>query len=130
MKKTLMSIVMLTAVLSASAQLSLNTNGEYELKVTEQYSGASAKTLYENTLVALADITNQNFVNASLEILRKNAGFNDTRLSSLGMSRFISLDVADKEAGLIVCKGSENHRDRFLIPDIRLFRFALRVLFA
>ena len=24
----------------------------------------------------------------------------------------------------------ENHRDRFLIPDIRLFRFALRVLFA
>ena len=106
MKKTWMSIVMLTAVLSASAQLSLNTNGEYELKVTEQYSGASAKTLYENTLVALADITNQNFVNASLEILRKNAGFNDTRLSSLGMSRFISLDVADKEAGLIVCKGS------------------------
>ena len=106
MKKTLMSIVMLTAVLSASAQLSLNANGEYELKVTEQYSGASAKTLYENTLVALSDITSTYFCNSSLQILNAGKGFDDSRLTLMGISKFLNLDVADKDAYLIVSKGS------------------------
>ncbi|MBQ9203953.1 MAG: hypothetical protein IJ155_06900 [Prevotella sp.] len=110
MKKPLLFLLLLTTVLSTSAQLTLNANGEYELKVTEQFSGISAKTLYESSLVALSDIVNSNYVRSSADCLNERdfsiRAFNDLLLEVLDVSRYMQKEVMDKDAGLIVSKGN------------------------
>lgn len=64
-----------------SAQTTLNESGVYELKVVEQYDSVKASTLYENSLIALSDVV------GSREKSKTN------------------IDVAEKEAGMIVYKG-------------------------
>lgn len=79
-KQLLISLLIMIGVVS-KAQTILNENGDYELKVVEQYGSIKSSTLYEHSLVALSDVV------GSLEKSKTN------------------IDVADKDAGLIVFKG-------------------------
>ena len=81
MKKLLLLFSMLMACLTINAQTVLNESGVYELKVVEQYDSVKASTLYENSLIALSDVV------GSREKSKTN------------------IDVAEKEAGIIVYKG-------------------------
>ena len=81
MKKVLLSFLMLLVGITINAQTSLNESGVYELKVVEQYDSIKASTLYENSLIALSDVV------GSREKSKTN------------------IDVAEKEAGMIVYKG-------------------------
>ncbi len=81
MKKVISSLVMLMACFAINAQTVLNESGVYELKVVEQYDSVKASTLYENSLIALSDVV------GSREKSKTN------------------IDVAEKEAGMLVYKG-------------------------
>ena len=80
MKKLMMMLMMLSAVLTASGQGEL-TNGVYEKKVVVMADSVNAGTLYVRALEALSDLA-----------------------GSQGKSK-IGIDVQDKDEGLIVYKG-------------------------
>lgn len=80
MKKVLFALLMMTCN-SLSAQTTLNESGVYEMKVVEQYDSINATTLYEHSLIALSDVV----------------GSRDKSKTNI--------DVAEKDAGLIVYKG-------------------------
>ena len=79
--KNVLLLVMLMVCFAINAQTVLNENGVYELLVVEQYDSVKATTLYENSLIALSDVV------GSHEKSKTN------------------IDVAEKEAGMIVYKG-------------------------
>lgn len=81
MKKLFLSLVPLIASMVVCAQTTLNESGVYELKVVETYDSIKAANLYEHSLVALSDVV------GSYEKSKTN------------------IDVAEKDAGLIVYKG-------------------------
>lgn len=81
MKKIFLSLAMLIASITLSAQTTLNESGVYELKVVELFDDVNASTLYDNSLVALSDVV------GSYEKSKTN------------------IDVAEKDAGVIVYKG-------------------------
>ena len=81
MKKVLLTIVMVLVGITANGQTILNENGEYELKLVQEYENISASTLYERTMLALSDIMGSH----------KHSKTN--------------IDVQDKEGGIIVFKG-------------------------
>lgn len=79
MKKLFLLLALVS--LTSQAQTTLNEQGVYELKVVEQYDSINAQSLYEQSLVALSDIV----------------GSRDKSKTNL--------DVAEKDAGMIVYKG-------------------------
>lgn len=81
MKKVLLFVLMSTICWTINAQTTLNESGVYEYKVVEQYDAVKAATLYERSLVALSDVV----------------GSRDKSKTNI--------DVAEKEAGMIVFKG-------------------------
>ena len=62
------------------AQTQLNENGIYELKIVEQYENKNASVLYQQSLITLSDV----------------CGNNKSK---------INIDVADKDANIIIYKG-------------------------
>ena len=81
MKKGLLMIMMVIAIITAKAQTPLNENGVYELKVVQEYENINANNIYERTLLALSDVMGSN----------KHSKTN--------------IDVQDKEGGILVFKG-------------------------
>lgn len=81
MKKVFLLLVVSLASMAIGAQTMLNESGVYELKVIELFDGINASGLYENSLVALSDVVGSH----------KRSKTN--------------IDVAEKEAGIIVYKG-------------------------
>lgn len=81
MKKVFLSLVLIVAGMTISAETVLNESGVYELKIVELFDSISASNLYENSLVAISDVV------GSHEKSKTN------------------IDVAEKDAGIIVYKG-------------------------
>ena len=82
MKKVIFLAFLFVSVFT-NAQTILNESGVYELKVVEQFDSIKAATLYEYSLVALSDVV----------------GSSDKSKTNI--------DVAEKEAGMIVYKGEK-----------------------
>ena len=83
MKKVLFTMLMMSAVLTASAQITLTDGGVYEQKEVLNVDGADAQTLYLRALEALSDWT-----------------------GTEGRSKY-GIDHQDKESATVIFKGKD-----------------------